>query len=265
MLLHCMAWLEMCGKDPCKYLSCISSGIRHYNAWLEMCGWTQVLPYNKSYLLRHPLSLVGKSRGVAIPPSLTPCQLAQLKLLPNHITSNTHNRQWMYTAHLCQLLLHLWHSLLHCRLLDECTSKLRVLCTDLLGGLVYEALEFFTSSLNNNNNNNKKRWPKFWASVPYLSTLVSTLPWVSKHALHIYTYPHCPEWASMPYLSHLTLSELVKDVLRFELMLSSNGSLQVMRAMPAVRFLTMCWAAMCIRWRSGSKLKSCKITTQGVI
>ena len=56
----------------------------------------------------------------------------------------------------------------------------------------------------------------------------------------------------------LTLRELVKAVLRLELMLSSNGSLHVMRAIPAVRFRTMCCAAMCIRWRSGSKLKSYK-------
>lgn len=50
----------------------------------------------------------------------------------------------------------------------------------------------------------------------------------------------------------------MKAALRLELMLSKSGSLQVIRAMPAVRFRTICWAAMCIRCRSGSKLKSCK-------
>ena len=62
----------------------------------------------------------------------------------------------------------------------------------------------------------------------------------------------------------LTLREFVKDVFRFELMLRRRGSLQVMSAMPAVRFRTMCCAAMCMRWMSGSKLKS-YTTTESVI
>ena len=55
---------------------------------------------------------------------------------------------------------------------------------------------------------------------------------------------------------HLTLREFVNVALRFVLMLRSRGSLHVMRAMPAVRWRTMWWAARCIRWMSGSRAKS---------
>ena len=56
--------------------------------------------------------------------------------------------------------------------------------------------------------------------------------------------------------THLTLRVFVNVALRLVLILRSSGSLQVMRAMPAVRWRTMWWAARCIRWMSGSRAKS---------
>ena len=55
-----------------------------------------------------------------------------------------------------------------------------------------------------------------------------------------------------------TLTEAMKAVLRLLEMLTRRASLQVIIAMPAVRWRTMWWAARCIRWMSGSIEKSCR-------
>ena len=39
------------------------------------------MSYVESYLLRHPLSLIGECCRVAIPPALTPSKFSQLKFL----------------------------------------------------------------------------------------------------------------------------------------------------------------------------------------
>ncbi len=57
----------------------------------------------------------------------------------------------------------------------------------------------------------------------------------------------------------LTLMVAAKEALRFVAMERSSGSRQVIIAMPAVRWRTMCCAAMCMRWMSGSMAKSCVV------
>ena len=53
-----------------------------------------------------------------------------------------------------------------------------------------------------------------------------------------------------------TLTEAMNAFLRLLEMLTRRASLQVIMAMPAVRWRTMWWAARCIRWMSGSREKS---------